>query len=132
MSVFSFALEALRRIDWLGTGVRSFEAGGTGQERDIDSELCKRALANVLVLRGRHKGLVFHNDRESLYSNRAYKSMLAENGIEGSMSASGCPYDNSFAKNAFSLCSKALFCHAHKNDQNARKPLHLRRKYVTI
>ena len=27
--------------------------------KNIDSELCKRALANALALRGRHKGLVF-------------------------------------------------------------------------
>ena len=37
------------------------------------------------------------------------------------------------AKNSFSLCSKALFCYAQKrNDPNARKTLHLRRKYATI
>ena len=42
--------------------------------------------------------------------------MLAENGIEGSMSEPGCPYNNSceelfFAllKSVFSLCSKAFF-----------------------
>ena len=37
-----------------------------------------------------------------------------------------------FAKNSFSLCSKALFCYAQKNDPNARKILHLQRKYATI
>ena len=51
--------------------------------------MCKRALANALALRGKHKGLVFHSDRGSQYSSRAYKSMLAENGIESSMSEPG-------------------------------------------
>ena len=57
--------------------------------KNIDSELCKRALAIALALRGRHKGLVFHSDRGGQYSSRAYKSMLAENGIESSMSEPG-------------------------------------------
>jgi putative transposase len=81
--------------------------------KNIDSELCKRALANALALRGRHMGLVFHSDRGSQYSSRAYKSMPAENGIESSMNEPGCPYDNSceelfFAllKSVFSLRSK--------------------------
>ena len=38
-----------------------------------------------------------------------------------------------FAKSSFSLCSKALFCYAQKrNDPNARKILHLRRKSAII
>ena len=85
--------------------------------KNIDSELCKRALANALALRGRRKGLVFHSDRGSQYSSRAYKSMLAENGIEGSMSEPGCPYDNS--------CVESFFA-------TLKKELTFRRKYATI
>ena len=76
--------------------------------KNIDSELCKRALANALALRGRHKGLVFHSDRGSQYSSRAYKSMLAENGIESSMSEPGCPYDNSCVEVFFRYAQKEM------------------------
>lgn len=69
--------------------------------RNIDSELCKRALSNALALRGKHEGPIFHSDRGSQYSSRAYKRMLQENGIEGSMSAPGCPYDNSCVESFF-------------------------------
>lgn len=97
--------------------LKNKEVIGYEVSKNIDSELCKRALANALALRGRHKGLVFHSDRGSQYSSRAYKSMLAENGIEGSMSAPGCPYDNS--------CVESFFA-------TLKKKLTFRRKYATI
>lgn len=59
--------------------------------RNMDSELPMNALGNAIALRGRHKGLIFHSDRGSRYSSRKYREMPAENGIAGSMSASGCP-----------------------------------------
>ena len=76
--------------------------------RNIDSELCKRALSNALALRGKHEGLIFHSDRGSQYSGRVYKRMLQENGIEGSMSAPGCPYDNSCVESFFATLKKEL------------------------
>ena len=86
--------------------LKNKEVIGYEVSKNIDSELCKRALANALAPRGRHKGLVFHSDRGSQYSSRAYKSMLAENGIEGSMSAPGCPYDNSCVESFFATLKK--------------------------
>ena len=88
--------------------LKNKEVIGYEVSKNIDSELCKRALANALALRGRHKGLVFHSDRGSQYSSRAYKRMLIENGIEGSMSAPGCPYDNSCMESFFATLKKEL------------------------
>ena len=88
--------------------LKNKEVIGYEVSKNIDSELCKRALANALALRGRHNGLVFHSDRGSQYSSRAYKSMLAENGIEGSMSAPGCPYDNSCVESFFATLKKEM------------------------
>lgn len=51
--------------------------------------------------KAKNEGLIFHSDRGSQYSSRAYKRMLQENGIEGSMSAPGCPYDNSCVESFF-------------------------------
>jgi transposase InsO family protein len=88
--------------------LKNKEVIGYEVSKNIDSELCKRALANALALRGRHKGLVFHSDRGSQYSSRAYKSMLAENGIESSMSEPGCPYDNSCVESFFATLKKEM------------------------
>lgn len=97
--------------------LKNKEVIGYEVSKNIDSELCKSALANALALRGKHAGLVFHSDRGSQYSSRAYKRMLIENGIEGSMSAPGCPYDNS--------CVESFFA-------TLKKELTFRRKYATI
>ena len=85
--------------------------------KNIDSELSMSALGNAIALRGRHKGLIFHSDRGSQYSSKKYKAMLNENGITGSMSAPGCPYDNS--------CVESFFA-------NLKKKLTYRMKYATI
>ena len=75
---------------------------------NIDTELTRRELGNALALRGRHEGLIFHSDRESQYSSKRFKDMLAENGITGSMSAPGCPYDNSCVESFFASLKKDL------------------------
>ena len=85
--------------------------------KNIDSELSVNALGNAIALRGKHKGLIFHSDRGSQYSSKKYKAMLNENGITGSMSAPGCPYDNS--------CVESFFA-------SLKKELTYRRKYDTI
>ncbi|MBR6921539.1 MAG: IS3 family transposase [Clostridia bacterium] len=64
-----------------------------------------------------YKGLIFHSDRGSQYSSKKYRTMLAENGITPSMSAPGCPYDNS--------CVESFFA-------SLKKELTYRRKYDTI
>jgi transposase InsO family protein len=97
--------------------MKNKEVIGYEVSRNIDSELCKRALSNALALRGKHEGLIFHSDRGSQYSSRAYKRMLQENGIEGSMSVPGCPYDNSCVESFFATLKKELI---------------FRRQYATI
>ena len=76
--------------------------------KNIDSELSVNALGNAIALRGKHKGLIFHSDRGSQYSSKKYKAMLNENGITGSMSAPGCPYDNSCVESFFASLKKEL------------------------
>ena len=88
--------------------LKNKEVIGYEVSKNIDSELCKRALSGALALRGRHKGLIFHSDRGSQYSSRAYKRMLSENRIESSMSAPGCPYDNSSMESFFATLKKEL------------------------
>ena len=88
--------------------LKNKEVIGYEVSRSIDSELCKNALANALALRGKHAGLIFHSDRGSQYSSQSYRQMLALNGIESSMSAPGCPYDNSCMESFFATLKKEL------------------------
>ena len=97
--------------------LKNKEAIGYEIGKNIDSELSMSALGNAIALRGRHKGLIFHSDRGSQYSSKKYKAMLNENGITGSMSAPGCPYDNS--------CVESFFA-------SLKKELIYRKKYATI
>ena len=108
--------------------LKNKEVIGYEVSKNIDSKLCKRAIANALALRGRHKGLVFHGDRGSQYSSRVYKSMLAENGIEGSMSAPGCPYDNSCEELFFALLKSVFSLRSKKKRPNCKTGLAIAEK----
>ena len=78
--------------------------------RNINTELACGALGNALLRRGkRAETLVFHSDRGCQYSSKRYQRMLSENGIEGSMSKAGCPYDNSCIESFFASLKKEYF-----------------------
>ena len=50
--------------------------------------------------------LVFHSDRGYQYSSKGYQQLLEENGITGSMSRPGCPYDNACVESFFASLKK--------------------------
>ena len=82
------------------------EVIGYALSKKIDTELVKKALENAIGKRGMKKGLVFHSDRGSQYASKGYQRMLEENGIRGSMSRAGCPYDNSCMESFFATLKK--------------------------
>ncbi len=65
-----------------------------------------KALGNAIGRRGRSKDLIFHSDRGCQYSSKRYQEMLEKNGMEGSMSKAGCPYDNSCVESFFASLKK--------------------------
>lgn len=81
------------------------------------TELVKSALANVIARQGTGNNHIFHSDLGSQYSSKDYHKMLKENGIKGSMSRPGCPYDNSCVESFFATVKKEFI---------------YRRKYVTM
>ena len=86
------------------------EVIGYEVSRNINTELACGALGNALLRRGkRSEALVFHSDRGCQYSSQRYQKMLSENGIEGSMSKAGCPYDNSCMESFFASLKKEYF-----------------------
>jgi len=74
--------------------------------RKMDTQLAVGALKNAISMHGTRKGLVFHSDRGNQYASRTYQRMEKENGITGSMSRPGCPYDNSCVESFFASLKK--------------------------
>jgi putative transposase len=66
--------------------------------RSIDARLALAALRVAIAARQPPPGCVHHSDRGSQYASEAYRVMLADNGLVGSMSRRGNPYDNAKAE----------------------------------
>jgi putative transposase len=62
---------------------------------DLVMEAMQMALSSRKHL---HPKLIFHSDRGSQYGSQAYRHLLAEHGIQQSMSAKANPYDNAWSE----------------------------------
>jgi len=90
----------------------------------MDTQLMTSALGNAISKRGCRKGLVFHSDRGCQYSSRAYQKVEKENGITGSMSRPGCPYDNSCVESFFaSLKKEKIYRREYDTIKEVRKDI---------
>jgi len=58
------------------------------------AELACRALRAAITREKPPEGLIHHSDRGCQYTSRAYRRLLEDNKITGSMSRVGVPYDN--------------------------------------
>jgi len=67
---------------------------GWALSSDIDAELTCAALQRALEDRKPQRGCIHHSDRGVQYACNDYVRLLAQAGIEISMSAKGNPYDN--------------------------------------
>ena len=93
------------------------EVIGHALSKSIDVELVKRALSSAIARRGvADAPTVFHSDRGIQYASRGFTRMLADNGIVGSMSKSGCPYDNAVAESFFSSAKRECIHHKDYKD----------------
>jgi transposase InsO family protein len=79
----------------------------------LRSELCLDALSMALMQRRPEQGLLHHSDRGVQYACESYRQMLAENGIEASMSRTGNCYDNAVMESFFSTLKTELIYHQH-------------------
>ena len=66
--------------------------------RSLDSRLALAALDAAIATRRPPPGCVHHSDQGIQYVSRAYCQRLADQGLEGSMSRRGNPYDNAKAE----------------------------------
>lgn len=93
------------------------EVIGYALSKSIDVELVKRALSSAIAARGVvDTPTIFHSDRGIQYASKSFMRMLADNGIVGSMSKSGCPYDNAVAESFFSTAKRECIHHRDYGD----------------
>lgn len=75
------------------------EVVGYSVIKKINTELAKVVLLNAYLRFGTREGLIVHIDGGSQYASKKFDKKLDEYGMVGSMSKSGCLYDNSCIEN---------------------------------
>src|SRR5205823_1894003 len=71
---------------------------GYAISRSIDARLAVAALKAAVRARQPPNGCIHHSDRGSQYASEDYRTVLTNNGLVGSMSRRGNPYDNAKPK----------------------------------
>jgi transposase InsO family protein len=90
--------------------------------RSLESELALRALRKALRVRGSRPGLVHHSDRGVQYASIEYTNLLAERGIQISMSRRGNPYDNAQAESFMkTLKYEEVYRSDYRDEQDVRR-----------
>jgi transposase InsO family protein len=84
---------------------------GWSMARHMRTELVESALASALSWRRPAERLVHHSDRGSQYASRSYRDLLAEHGIECSMSRKGDCYDNAVMESFFGTFKQEFAFH---------------------
>ena len=75
---------------------------GWSMDEHMETNLVSRALKMAINLRSPDEGLMHHSDRGSQYASKAYRKLLADNGMICSMSRKGNCWDNSPTERFFS------------------------------
>jgi putative transposase len=76
----------------------SRRAVGYAISRSIDARLAVAALKAAIRVRQPPRGCIHHSDRGSQYASDAYRNLLDDHGLLGSMGRRGNPYDNAKAE----------------------------------
>jgi putative transposase len=74
---------------------------GWSMSERMTANLACDALNMAIFRRKRPKGVMVHSDRGSQYCSHAYRQLLQQHELLGSMSAKGCCYDNACAESFF-------------------------------
>ncbi len=74
---------------------------GWSMSERMTADLVCDALRMAVFRRKRPKSVMVHSDRGSQYCSHAYRQLLQQHELLGSMSAKGCCYDNACAESFF-------------------------------
>ena len=92
--------------------------------RAIDARLTLAALKAAIRARQPPRGCVHHSDRGSQYAAEAYRKLLAEYGLVGSMGRRANPYDNAKAESFMkTLKVEAVYLMAHETFEDVTADL---------
>jgi transposase InsO family protein len=81
---------------------------GWAMDDTMHTSLCLRALGRLRATRGDVRGAIHHSDRGSQYASEAYRTALADAGLEQSMSRKGNCWDNAVAESFFGTLEQEL------------------------
>jgi transposase InsO family protein len=84
----------------------------------LAAELTLTALRMAIGERRPQPGLVHHSDRGVQYACGAYRELLAQHGLRGSMSRRGNPYDNAFAESFMKTLKQEEVHRSEYRDRN--------------
>lgn len=95
---------------------------GWAMSERMTADLVCDALQMAIFKRKRPKGVIVHSDRGSQYCSHAYRSLLQQHQLRGSMSAKGNCYDNACAESFFhSLKVEAIHGERFATRENMRQ-----------
>jgi putative transposase len=101
---------------------------GWALQPSLEARLALAALRMALSRRGAPAGLIHHSDRGRQYACRGYTDLLRAQGIRGSMSRTGNPYDNALVESFFkTLKGEEVYGAEYGDVRQARARL---RKYI--
>jgi len=97
---------------------------GYAISRSMDARIAIAALKAAIRLRQPPKVCIHHSDRGSQYTSDAYRALLAEHGLNGSMGRRGNPYDNAKAESFMkTLKVEAVYLAAHETFEDVTADL---------
>ena len=79
---------------------------GTATDERMKKELVIRAFLNAVARHKLPKGVIFHSDRGSQYTSKAFVDLLKRYGVRQSFSRVGMPGDNAWAESFFATLKK--------------------------
>ena len=97
---------------------------GWSMQSRMTAQLVCDALMMALFRRGFPNGVIVHSDRGSQYCSRAYRKLIRNHTLFGSMGNKGCCYDNAVIESFFhSLKVEAIYPESVKNRNVTRNQL---------
>ncbi|NRB40242.1 MAG: IS3 family transposase [Pseudomonadales bacterium] len=75
---------------------------GWSMDEHMETSLIKRALNMAIILRNPEEGVLHHSSQGSQYASKAYRKLLADNGMICSLSRKGDCWDNAPTERYFS------------------------------